>query len=119
MGRLLYSCRRHSLGDSFRNDIRVYENSGEDGILTFSNHFQSKEWGIKFYKITSDETVERACNLLSLGKKHKGRIDVNAMKQIMDTSLPEGGATAFPPMDSDPSTTVYQVVALPSENICG
>ncbi len=51
-------------------------------------------------------SMTRRRNLLALGERYKGAIDVATMKTIMDTRLEQGGATV--------DGTIFQVIAVPA-----
>ena len=82
-----------------------------DGLLVGTNHFVDPSWGIP---PPDDEkngwTVTRRNNLLALGEKYKGEFNVEKMKEVLDTTIENGGATS-------PSYTIYQIIAVPEELI--
>ncbi len=82
-----------------------------EGLLVSTNHFTDPSWGIVLQDQAGFETVLRRQNLLSLGHEKKGRIDPEAMKEILDTPMDKGGATW--PVDGLYRTT-YQTIAVPA-----
>lgn len=86
-----------------------------DGLLVATNHFVDPSWGIVMKDNVGFETLRRRGNLLALGHNNKGKIDVQKMKEILDTTMKDGGAT-WPMKGSEPTAdyqTVYQVIAVP------
>lgn len=81
-----------------------------EGLLVSTNHFTDPSWGIDLHDNAGFETVRRRENLLALGHKNKGKINVKIMKEILDTSMNEGGAT-WPVGGS--IRTAYQIIAIP------
>jgi hypothetical protein len=57
----------------------------------------------------SETSKKRRENLLALGEKHKGSIDLECMKRIMETHYSQGGATV--------PTTIYQFVYEPDQRM--
>lgn len=106
------------IGVADRNEARSYEwcydgvRRGdavtEDGLMISTNHYVNGEWP---FAVPTDETgwnsISRRNNLSSKAEEYKGRIDVERMKEIMSTSLEDGG-----PMHS---LTRYQIVAVPED----
>jgi hypothetical protein len=97
---------------------RVVRRDGK-GLISASNDFIDPSW--KRYKVrfvgkkndaAAAYTVSRRINLLNLGESIKGNVTVQAMMKILDTTIPEGGAT-FP--DTGEFRTIYQVVAVPAQ----
>lgn len=76
------------------------------GLIASSNHFVDPYWEID-PPGPPDDTVLRRDNLLTLANANKGRVDLEKMKQIMDTSIPQGGAT-------NPGT-IFQIIAIPRD----
>ena len=79
----------------------------EDGVFASTNHYLSPAWGFDPPdEAASVQTSQRRQNLLDLCKARKGAIDAQAMMEIIDTRLEDGGAVN--------PYTVYQLVALPA-----
>lgn len=77
------------------------------GVMASSNHFVDPGWGIpEPDDATNGLTVTRRNNLLALAEAAKGHINVARMKEIMETTIPAGGAT-------DAAGTIYQIIAEP------
>jgi len=90
--------------------------SGDDeGLLISTNHFTDPSWGVVLQDLAGFETVRRRGNLFSLGQEKKGRIDIGAMAEILDTPMDKGGAT-WPVDGSMPTSyrTTYQIIAVPA-----
>lgn len=87
-----------------------------DGLLVVSNHFMLPEWGLMSFE-TNTQSLERYKNLLARGEEHKGRIDVDLMKSILELGISEGGvAEVFGSLSpNNPDATQYQVIALPAD----
>lgn len=80
---------------------------GPDGVFASTNHFLSPEWGFDAPdEEASLHTSQRRENLLALCEARKGSIDPEAMMEIINTRLEDGGAAN--------SLTVYQMVAVPA-----
>ncbi len=78
------------------------------GLLVATNHFVDPSWGIP-PPVPDEEnawTARRRANLLNLAAANKGSFTVRKMMQVLDTTLPEGGAT-------QPTETIYQIIAVP------
>jgi hypothetical protein len=88
----------------------------EPGLLVATNHYMLPSWGILNRPVRT-QSLERYDNLLKLGDKYKGKIDVDVMRTILDTPLGDGGATEIVAEDTstNPDLTLYQVIAIPSE----
>lgn len=85
--------------------------SGEEhGLLVSTNHFAHPSWGLMLQEDTGFKSEKRRDNLLNLGRENRGEININKMKDILDTTMQQDGAT-WPP-DGD-IRTVYQVIAQP------
>lgn len=88
------------------------------GLISASNDFIDPSWKryhVPFFSKRTEGfayTVTRRNNLLRLGQSMKGYITPQAMMKILDTTIPEGGAT-FP--DEGLIGTIYQVVAAPAQ----
>lgn len=80
------------------------------GLLAATNHFVDPFWGLP--PPSNDEqngwTIKRRDNLLALGEKHKGKIDTEKMKEVLDTRIEQGGATHS-------TDTIYQIIAVPAD----
>ena len=79
------------------------------GFIVTTNHFTDPSWGRPSpgphaYGMTE----ERSANLISLGREHKGKIDVKKMRDLLDIGLNEGGAA-----HSD--KTIFKMVVAPAE----
>lgn len=106
------------IGVADRNEARSYEwcydgvNRGdeatEDGLMISTNHHANETWT---YDIPRDEdswnSITRRSNLLELAGKNKGEIDVDRMKEIISTTIDDGG-----PMHD---LTRYQIIAVPED----
>lgn len=81
-----------------------------EGLLVATNHFVDPSWGI--LPPSDDEhnawTVKRRDNLLALGEQYKEEFNIEKMKEVLDTTIDNGGAT-------QPSDTIYQIIAIPEE----
>ncbi|MFP4108727.1 MAG: hypothetical protein ACLFT1_06565, partial [Desulfonatronovibrio sp.] len=80
------------------------------GLLVSTNHFISPAWGLTMQENTGFKSALRRDNLLKLGRQSKGKIDVRAMKNILDTPIEKGGAT-WP--EQGQVRTIYQIIATP------
>ncbi len=85
-------------------------NGDAEGLLVATNHFIDPSWGIVLQDNVGFETVRRRENLLALGHKNKGKINLETMKEILDTPMNDGGAT-WPSEGS--IRTAYQIIAVP------
>lgn len=78
-----------------------------DGVFASTNHYLAPEWS---FELPSEEaslqTSARRENLLRLCEERKGQIDAQAMMEIINTRLEDGGAANV--------LTVYQIVAVPA-----
>lgn len=90
------------------------------GLLASTNQYLLPSWGT----IPMPDpalSLERYHNLMVLGNKYKGAIDVEVMKKIMDTSLFEEdgslgkGATVFHIKGNFKYPTVHQIIASPAD----
>ena len=95
-----YEC---SLWDTRRRD------QDEEGIIAAANAFSLPGWSISppDPKLDPGLNEVRKANLLALGAKHKGAISPAAMMEILDVSIPDGGATH--------KGTILQVIAVPAQ----
>lgn len=114
------SSMAYIIGVADRHEARSYEwcydgvrrgdTVTEDGLMISTNHYVNDGWT---FAGPTDETswnsVTRRNNLSDKAEKYKGRIDVEKMKEIMSTSLEDGGPKH--------SLTRYQIVAVPEEMI--
>lgn len=83
---------------------------GPDGLFCSTNHYLSPDWGFGAPdEEASIHTTQRRNNLISLCEAGKGKIDPEAMMEIITTPLSEGGA-------ANP-LTVYQIVAVPAQRM--
>lgn len=79
-----------------------------DGVIVASNNFTLPGWNIAPTEPNENDTsIIRQRNLLSLAAKHKGSINPTVMMNILDSHIPDGGATH--------KGTIYQVVARPAD----
>jgi len=80
------------------------------GLIIATNHFVDSSWGIPPPVPDEDNawTALRRANLLNLATVNKGLFNVEKMMQVLDTTIPEGGAT-------QPTETIYQIIAVPRE----
>ena len=95
-----YEC---SLWDTRRRD------QDAEGIIAAANAFSLPGWNISSLdpKVEPDTSQRRKGNLLALAAKRKGSLSPAAMMEILDVSIPDGGATH--------KGTIYQVVAVPEQ----
>lgn len=90
------------------------------GFIALANNFMLPEWGIIPKKDDITHSLLRYSNLLVLGEKYKGKIDLSVMEKIMDLPIinEDGtlgqGATFYSYKDS-PGVTAIQVIAVPEE----
>ena len=79
----------------------------KDGILVATNHFAHPSWE-RQKPLPGDYvmTLERRANLLSLGEKHKGKFNIQKMKDVLDTTVDKGGATHV-------NQTTFQMILAP------
>jgi hypothetical protein len=76
--------------------------------MVATNHFTDPSW--KFPKVddkTDASTFVRRDNLLALAEKNKAQFDVQKMMQVLDTRVPNGGATV--------PGSAYQIIAVPKD----
>lgn len=81
-----------------------------EGIVAAANEYSHPDWNITSLDSKKDPGANqlRKGNLLKLGAKYKGEITPEVMmKQIMDVSLMDGGATH--------GGTIFQIVASPAD----
>lgn len=107
-----------TIGVADKNEARAYEwcydgvrrgdETTDNGLMISTNHYVHNSWP---YCLPDDDSswnsVTRRCNLLATAQQYKGRIDVEKMKEIMSTSIDDGG----PAHD----LTRYQIVAVPED----
>ena len=80
----------------------------ENGLMISTNHYINDTWPYGFPKDENSwNSITRRSNLCDQACRHKGKIDVRKMEEIMSTSLNEGG-----PMHD---LTRYQIVVVPEE----
>lgn len=88
--------------------VRRGDEMTEDGLVISTNHYVNAGWT---FGLPSDgdswNSITRHRNLTSRAMENKGRVNVERMKEIMCTSLENGG-----PMHSP---TRYQIVAVPED----
>ena len=84
-------------------DTKLEEQRDKD-LLVSTNHFRLPGWEDLIPKshdpypapgTTESHSHERTAGLIDLGFKHKGKIDMDVMKEIMLTSIDDGGATEY------------------------
>lgn len=97
--------------------FRTKARSGK-GIVSASNDFVDPSW-VNYPVFLFDslnegmgKTWTRRTNLLKRGEEFKGQIDPSKMRDIMDVSIPNGGAT-FP--ETGIIKTIYSVVVKPAD----
>ena len=91
----------------------IKRRTGEvEGLLVATNHFTDPAWGIELQDNAGFKTVLRRKNLLALGHKNKGRMNLATMMEILDRPIDKGGAT-WPA--GEKIQTVYQVIAIPGK----
>jgi len=81
----------------------------KDGILVTTNHFAHPSWKRPAplpgaYMMT----LERRANLLSLGERHRGKFNIQKMKDVLDTTVDKGGATHV-------DQTTFQMIIVPDK----
>lgn len=88
--------------------VKRRESHTRPGLTVLTNHFTEPSWGLPRPEDASFwNTRSRRTNLLALAKHFKGVIDVNIMKDIMDTKLEKLGATY--------DGTLYQIITEPAK----
>lgn len=106
------------IGVADRNEARSYEwcydgvergdISTEKGLMISTNHYVNDGWP---FARPTDETswnsITRRNNLRRKAEEYKGRIGVEKMKEIISTSLEDGGPMHY--------LTRYQIVAVPED----
>ena len=108
------------VGVADRNEARSYEwchdgvrrgdGTTPDGLMVSTNHYVNGNWPFREPDDgTSWNSISRRRNLIRQAEEHKGGIDVETMKEIMSTSLEDGG-----PMHA---LTRYQIVAVPEDRV--
>ncbi|MCR5106792.1 MAG: C45 family peptidase [Lachnospiraceae bacterium] len=88
--------------------VKHGEEDLDNGLLVSTNHFVNPEW--LFAMPSEDKSWEsqtRRNNLISLCEKDKGKINEAKMKEIIDTTIQNGGAKN--------DLTVYQMVVVPKD----
>ncbi|MBQ0025230.1 MAG: hypothetical protein KBT00_05870 [Bacteroidales bacterium] len=107
-----------SIGVSDKSEAMVYEWCHEGakrgdvttpvGLVVNTNHYSNPEWS---FPVPSEKeswnSNARRCNLLNFAERTKGRIDVPELKEIMSTSIEDGGPYH--------NLTRYQIVAVPED----
>ena len=90
------------------------------GLLVSTNHFVNYplEWPVLPLPTDAEKaafTVQRRDNLLNLAFQNKGNIDAGKMMDLMELTIPQGGAT-FP--DNEPGyATFYQIVTVQQDMV--
>ncbi len=80
-----------------------------EGLLASTNHFMDTAWGLLIPDAdTSEFTIKRRENLLTLGEKYKGRFNVKNMKALLNLTFEDGGVTKN-------DNTVLQTIAVPQK----
>ena len=81
-----------------------------EGLLVSTNYYVNSDW---LFNTPSDaaswEGLTRRKNLISLCDASKGKIDDQKMRNIIETTLEDGGAQN--------ELTVYQIVAVPETKV--
>jgi hypothetical protein len=77
------------------------------GLIVSTNHFVDPFWGIPEPNPDEGWTVLRRNNLIALANANKGSLNVEKMKQILDLTITQGGASS--------SGTIYQIIAIPRD----
>lgn len=89
-------------------DVKHGEAALPEGLMVSSNFFVNPDWT---YEQPSDAAcwngITRRNNLINLCEASKGAVDAQKMKQIIETSLENGGAMN--------DMTVYQMVVVPEK----
>ncbi|MFH1387227.1 MAG: C45 family peptidase [bacterium] len=80
----------------------------KDGLLVETNHFVNPAWKMAPTEGGETRSYTRYKNLLALGDKHKGKVNAQVMRQILDTNINQGGATR-------PNIAIQQLVVVPAE----
>ncbi len=87
-------------------DVKHGDGTLPEGLMVSTNYYVNSEW---LFPQPSDaacwEGITRRNNLITLCEASKGAIDVQKMKQIIETSLADGGAMN--------NMTVYQILVTP------
>jgi len=78
-----------------------------DGFLASTNHFVNPEWGLGPIAGDPYNTTLRRDNLLRLGERYRGEFDAEAMMNVLDTDIENGGPSG--------NFTRLQVVAIPRD----
>ena len=87
----------------------------QEGFIAASNDFADPRWTNLPYVVSGEAswfTKERRANLYQFGALNKGQIDATKIKEILDTTISDGGPT-FPASGAE-LETCYQVVFTPS-----
>lgn len=88
--------------------VRRGDGMTPDGLMISTNHYVNDSWP---FNIPSDETswnsITRRRNIAGKAEKFKGGIGVDKMKEIMSTSLKDGGPKH--------TLTRYQMVVVPED----
>ena len=82
------------------------------GLLVATNHFVHHSWGTARERDTNFKTITRRENLIRHARQNIGKFSLSKMKELLDLSLLQGGAT-WPP--GERIQTVYQVIAVPED----
>ncbi len=86
--------------------VKHGENDPANGLLVSTNYYVNEDW---LFATPSDKDswsgITRRDNLIALCEKNKGKIDEEKMKEIIDTTIKDGGAKN--------DLTVYQMVVVP------
>lgn len=95
-----YEC---SLWDTRRRD------QDDEGIVAVANAFSLPSWNISLLDPDQDpgRNKLRKDNLLALAARYKGMLTPEVMMHVLNTTIPDGGATH--------PGTIYQVIAVPQQ----
>ena len=87
----------------------VDSEAAADGLMVVTNHFADRSWGLA--EPTDKKSwlsLSRKKNLTALAEKRKGRLDAEAMMEVVSTPYEQGGAALA-------DFTMYQLVTVPKK----
>lgn len=88
--------------------VRRGDENYDKGLMVSTNHYVNDGWE---FPVPGDagswNSSTRRCNLLDMACRYKGTIDAERMKEIMSTSIEDGGPAHY--------LTRYQIVAVPED----
>lgn len=88
--------------------VRRGDENYDKGLMVSTNHYVNDGWE---FPVPGDagswNSITRRCNLLDMACRYKGTIDAERMKEIMSTSIEDGGPAHY--------LTRYQIVAVPED----